>query len=147
MKFSVYKVMITDEEIIERIFQLEVTRIHFQNLLMRNDREMESNEIEVAFNMPNFISFWVQWKTSSKKEPWTAEPLKHFSGASKKAVEESIKLGQCWPWVERERIDVLKAKGKLALSFARNHFFLLGLKKFSDRKQNKIENHLKPEQK
>ena len=67
---------------------------------------------------------WVQWKTSSKKESWTAEPLKHFSGASKKEAEASIAKGQCWPWVEKERIDVLKAEGILALSFFRRITFL-----------------------
>ena len=85
--------------------------------------------------------------SSSKKESWTAEPPNHFSGASIKETEASIAKGQCWPWVEKERIDVRKAKDKLLIFFFTNHFFLLGLKKFSDRKQYEIENHLKPEQK
>ena len=64
----------------------------------------------------------MQWKTSSKKKSWTAEPLKHFSGSPKKEAETRIEKGECW--VEKERIDVLKAEGKLELSFFRNHFFI-----------------------
>ena len=47
--------MITGQEIIERNFQLEVIRIHFENQLMHNDREMDQREIEIAYAMLDFI--------------------------------------------------------------------------------------------
>ena len=53
--------MITGQEIIERIFQLEVIRIHFENQLMHNDREMDPREIEIPYAMLDFIDGEITW--------------------------------------------------------------------------------------
>ena len=53
--------MITNQEIIQRIFHLEVNLIHFETRLMQNDREMEPNEVEIAFDMIDFINREIIW--------------------------------------------------------------------------------------
>ena len=58
---------------------------------------------------------WVQWKSSNKTEDWTAEPLAHFSGNSKKKAEASLAKGECWPWKEQDRVQALKSLGKFAI--------------------------------
>ena len=56
-----HKIYCSNVLLIERIFQFEVDRIHFENLLMHNDREMESNETELAFIMLDFINCQITW--------------------------------------------------------------------------------------
>ena len=53
--------VITDQQIIEKISELEVVKIHFEGLLLHNDREMNQDEIQTTKRMLHFISVQVDW--------------------------------------------------------------------------------------
>ena len=53
--------MITDQEIMDRIFQLEMTKIHFKEILMPNTRIMDSNEMEITANVIDLIDQEINW--------------------------------------------------------------------------------------
>ena len=56
--------MLTDQEIMDRIFQLEMTKIHFQGLFMPNNRVMDSNEMEITANVIDLIDQEINWLQS-----------------------------------------------------------------------------------
>ena len=58
------KKKITDQEIMDRIFQLEMTKIHFQGLFMPNNRVMDSNEMEITANVIDLIDQEINWLQS-----------------------------------------------------------------------------------
>ena len=53
--------VITNQQIIEKISELEVVKIHFEGLLLHNDREMNQDEIQTTKRMLHFISVQVDW--------------------------------------------------------------------------------------
>ena len=53
--------MITDQEIRDRISQLGMEKLHFQGLLIPNDRIMDSNGMEIADNVFDFINQETNW--------------------------------------------------------------------------------------
>ena len=53
--------MITSQEIMDRAFQLEITKIHFERILWPNYRLLDSNEMEIAEIITNLIDQEIIW--------------------------------------------------------------------------------------
>ena len=53
--------MITNQQIFARILRLEIKLIHFQGLLLHNDREMDEHQVTLASTVLDHINQEISW--------------------------------------------------------------------------------------